>query len=139
MMYDCTPPAEPVKAHIVRVVKNLIHPAHKAYYHPAPLFCGEPEMATVTVEAPEIMDLPAIPAGSDSDASVGGGSYYSGFAAAGPGAQSTGSAPYIGEPRYTGPLDRENKPQPVPEPAEWSVMLAGFVIVVLLMRKRIHD
>jgi hypothetical protein len=36
MMYDCTPPIEPVRHAIVRHVHNLFHPRHRVAYAPPP-------------------------------------------------------------------------------------------------------
>src|SRR5580700_2982510 len=114
-LHDCTEP-EPVTHRIARVVHNLTH-RHKL--PPRPMFCGEPDMVTVTVEAPPSLDLGAAPtlAQADTDGPLGG--------------SVSGPAPMVAAPWIYAPPPPLDGPrfisphQPVPEPPAFYVLLAA--------------
>jgi hypothetical protein len=127
-LHDCTE-SEPVTHHVARIVHNLLHPHHKL--PPRPQFCGEPDMVTVTVEAPEPLALGAASSEAALDGTGAAGGYPVTYAA----------TPWYIEPqppaedgkRYIGPHD----PHPVPEPADALVLLPVLLVMLWIFHRRV--
>ena len=138
-LHDCTLKTEPTYSKVARVVHNWIHPHHRVY--PKPMMCGEPDMITVDVVAPplhdDITDAPALTAQ---------GGLYGGYFLS-PGVYVWPAT--IGEPETVpasvwhdgrDPIETYERPKPqcVPEPATWLVMLSGAIILYVMRRRYVR-
>lgn len=124
-------PTEPVAHRVKRALSNLWHPHRPriAYAPSVPLICREPDLQTVSIEAPPWVPLTILDAPSPSQG-YGAGGYYSP-------AVVIWATP--GEP-IPQPERPDFKPihetQPVPAPPGFWVMAAGLLAVLLIRRRK---
>ena len=134
---DCTAKAEPTYSRISRTVHNFFHPHHRVY--PKPVMCGDPDMITVNVEAPPLHDeiTPA-----DTSLNVGymatGGLYGSAVIVT-PWSSLPINEPAVWYDARDTVTHEEHKPQCVPEPAEWLVLITGLVAMFAMRRRYVRS
>ncbi len=123
---------EPVVHHVKRVLHNLFHPHARVHYLPpvSKLVCGDPDLQTVTIEAPrepEVSPPPPDSPGTWPGSGQGGGSSYivSGYTVHVAPPSAPMFEPHHGEPK---------RPQSVPEPE--SLWLWGPALAALMLRFR---
>ena len=136
-MFDCTKTAETTYSKVTRVVHNWLHPHHRVY--PKPVMCGDPDMITVNVEAPPLHDeiTPA-----DTSLNVGymatGGLYGSAVIVT-PWSSLPITEPAVWRDARDTVTHEEHKPQCVPEPAEWLVLITGLVAMFAMRRRYVRS